>query len=97
MVNIYCGSRPLMKPFLSKSEGNAVEFCMSIQCQFHLNYIPNKIKYFIDLPVLTFFDINFCNINFYHQNAFISMQRPYIYCIFYCLNNPYMDYVPYVR
>lgn len=97
MVNIHCGSRLLMKPFLSKSEGNAVEFCMSIQCQFHLNYIPNKIKYFIDLPVLTFFDINFCNINFYHQNAFISMQRPYIYCIFYCLNNPYMDYVPYVR
>lgn len=54
MVNIHCGSRLLMKPFLSKSEGNAAEFCMSIQCQFHLNYIPNKIKYFIDLPVLHF-------------------------------------------
>lgn len=53
MVNIYCGSRPLMKPLLSRYEGNAAEFCMSIQCQFHFNYIPNKIKHFIDLSVLT--------------------------------------------
>lgn len=53
MVNIYCGSRPLMKPLLSRYEGNAAEFCMSIQCQFHFNSIHNKIKHFIDLSVLT--------------------------------------------
>lgn len=78
----YCGSWLLVKLFFFKFEGNVVEFCMSIQCQFYLNYIFNKIKYFIDLFVLIQFDINFCNKNFYYQNVFILMQRFYVYVNF---------------